>query len=137
MDTIYNFLYQNEPIEKGVIEIIQRYDGNYYDIALDGVMVEDMYKEDYTPTILSRKFIKKCCKITGKTENELVFAMYNFYWFGERHVTDFDTNDYESYEEKFKLIKQHLTSNKEIDDFKSKYMNYRYFGIDEVEVHLT
>jgi hypothetical protein len=137
MDTIYNFLYQNEPIEKGVIEIFQTYDGSYYDIALDGKFVEDIYKRDYIPTLLSRKFIKQCCKASGKTEDKLVFVMYDFFWFGEDHVTDFDTNDYNSYKSQIDLVKQYVTNTKEIDNFKSKYLNYRYFGIEHAEEQLT
>jgi hydroxymethylpyrimidine pyrophosphatase-like HAD family hydrolase len=139
MDTIYNFIYKDQPIEKGVVEIIQRHDSQYYYIALDGKIIEQIDKESYIPTLLSRKFIKQCCKAIGRTEDEFIFVMYNFYYFGYDHDPSgyFDTNDYEEYEKQLTLIKQHIVDEKALTKFKSKYVVYRYFGIDEVEDHLT
>jgi hypothetical protein len=139
MNTIYNFIFKDEPVEKGVVEIIQSYDGHYYDIALDGEIVEDIYKKSYIPTLLSRKFIKECCKASGKTEDELVFVMYDFYYFGDDHDPSgcFDTNDYGTYEAQLDLIKKHVVDEKSLANFKSKYVDYRYFGIEQIEEHLA
>lgn len=139
MDTIYNFLHKDQPIEKGVVEVIQRYDESYFDLALDGEILEQIYKDSYIPTLLSRKFIKQCCKLSGKTEDELVFVRYDFYDFGDDNDPSgyFDTNDYEDYEDQLSFMKQHIVDEKSLNEFKLKHLSYHYVGIDALEDYLT
>jgi hypothetical protein len=137
MNLVFNLIDPNDQVSTGLVEIFQNYDGNYFKIALDGKFINECYKQSYVPTVISRKFIRECCQKSEKSEDELVFAYYNFYGFGNDVDNSFDTNDYETYEEKYDFIKQNLNNQKAIKNFYDKYVDYVVVGIDELEDNIV
>ena len=96
--TIYS-IYQNQNLQPGIVEIINMYDGRYYSIAIDGQIIAKTQKESYEKTVLKRSFIKKCSKISGVDENNLIFVHIDFEEFGDTNMTDYDANDFDEYSE--------------------------------------
>lgn len=90
MSTVYNLHFT--PVEKGLVEIMDVYGGSYFAIAVDGQIIENIFKESFEPTVLKRKFIKKCCEVSGQTEDKLVFVLVD--WYGAAVDDNYDSNEY-------------------------------------------
>lgn len=94
MQTIYNYCHPEKEITKGLIEIINLYEHNYYILALDGKVIEEIYKDSFETTVLKRSFINPCCKKAGVLENELHFVKIDWHNFASQVIDDYDANDF-------------------------------------------
>lgn len=91
--TIFNTINPTKSVKKGLVEIIDVHDSNYYVIALDGKIIEMTYKQSYEQTVLKRSFIKQCTIVSDVDEESLVFVLIDWYdlFCAEN---DYDANDY-------------------------------------------
>lgn len=125
--TIYNLSFPTNPIHKGLVEIIDTYDNNYYVLAIDGQVIETTYKQSYEKAVLKRSFIKQCCEISGLNEEELSFVFINWEQFGDDNTPDYDCNDYlDDYHPYMNCITHY-------GPLPAKYIEFLATGITELE----
>lgn len=105
MKTIYS-VYKNEPIPKGLVEIINTYDNRYHEIAIDGEIIDSTYKQGFEQTVLKRSFIKECVKKSGVSEDELQFVIINWENLADTIVPDYDANDFGNYQDFIDFLDQ-------------------------------
>lgn len=130
MQTIFNIFNPNNQLPpKGIVDIVDIHDRNYFNIFLDGELVEQIYKDDWIPKVLKRSFINNCVKKSGVDAENIRFVLFDLYLFGETLLPDYDSNDYESYDDIISAVKKHPGA-------KPTYGNYVEFlatGISELE----
>lgn len=132
MSSIYKLLKPKTEVEKGLIEIVSVYENNYNSIYLDGKQIQYLYKQEYTTTVITRSFIKKCVKASSVEEDYLHFVHYNLYGFGKKLLgQNYESNDYlDNYQGMKELIE------KDIKQFKKSYFKDLAHGIENLEKKL-
>lgn len=108
MQTIFDLFNSNIQLpSKGIVDIVDIHDGNYFNIFLDGELIDTVYKNSWGTTVLKRSFIQKCVKKSGVDAENLRFILVDLYLFGETQTPDYDSNDYGSYSAIISLIKKY------------------------------
>jgi hypothetical protein len=56
---------------------------------------------------ITQSFINNCVKKSGVNAENLRFVLFDLYLFGETLLPDYDSNDYESYDDIISAVKKH------------------------------
>jgi len=83
---------------KGKIVIVNLYDNRYWNIFLDGELVAEPHKEDFTDYVFKRSIRKEWSDIAGVDETELSYSLIDLYEH-EDSIPDYDANDFEDYQD--------------------------------------
>ena len=102
-NTIYS-IYKNQPASKGVVEIINLYDHRYFEIAIDGFIIESLYKRSFESTVVKPSFIKQCVEHSGVSEDKLLFVIVEWMDLGDENMPDYDANDCNEYDQFIDLL---------------------------------
>lgn len=92
MQRVYNLRYPEKAIQKGLVEMVDLFNGRFYSLFVDGQFITYTHEKSFETEVLKRSFIKQALKISGVTEEELHFVIVN--------VHDFMGND-DEYEGNF------------------------------------
>lgn len=84
--------------QKGQIVIVNLYDNRYWNIFLDGVLVDSPHKESFTDYVLRKSYRKEWAKIAGVKETELKYSLIDLYAH-EAVISDYDANDFDEYQD--------------------------------------
>ena len=83
---------------KGHVEIINMHGGSYWNIYLDGELVDQTYKEMYDASVLRRSNRREWASSIGVHEDDLRYTCYDLYHgLSGASFADYDANDYEEY----------------------------------------
>jgi hypothetical protein len=133
MQKILNLINQTETlVGSGIVDVVNVYDFRYFNIYLDGELIDEIRKDEPWKTILKRSFIKECVTKSGVDEEQLKFVLFDLYDFGEDLEPHYDANDYDNYADILNLIKKHPGA-------KGKYRPYAEIfaiGITELEAKI-
>lgn len=124
-NTIYNTVFPKKKISAGLVEFINVYDYRYYMIAVDGVIIDQTHKDDYSKTALKKKFIKECCKASGVDEANLQFVEIEWEDFADKITSDYDANDFMNYQAFVDFLNQHKMS--------EECITYLAKGVDDLQ----
>ncbi len=103
-ETIYNVINKNVQINCGVVEIIDIYGGNYFNIYVDGKFIVNIQKRGFMKTLLNRKVLEEITKKSGVSEEDLIFIFFSQYHYAYRFDNNYDANDY-NYQKILNLVK--------------------------------
>ena len=109
---------------KGQVVLVNLYDNRYWNIFLDGELVAEPHKEDFTAYVLKRSYRKEWAELSGVEEDELRYSLIDLYEH-EDSIPDYDSNDFDEYQDVVSCCKTHnigfLFENVDLNYIEKKY----------------